>query len=47
LDAAQRANGLWKQMLNDYQAPALDPSIDDALQDFMTRRKSSFADRDY
>jgi trimethylamine--corrinoid protein Co-methyltransferase len=47
LDAAQRANGLWKKMLNEYEAPALDPATDEALQDFMTRRKSSFADRDY
>jgi len=47
LDTAQRANGLWKKMLNEYEAPALDPATDEALQDFMTRRKSSFADRDY
>ena len=27
-DAAQRANKLFKRMLNDYEAPALDPAID-------------------
>ena len=47
LDAAQRANTLWKQMLAEYQAPELDPAIDEALQAFMTQQKASFADRDY
>jgi trimethylamine--corrinoid protein Co-methyltransferase len=47
LDAAQRANGIWKKMLADYEAPAFDPAIDDALLDFMAREKASFADRDY
>ena len=47
LDAAQRANQTWKKMLNEYEAPALDPAIDDALLEFMSERKSSFADRDY
>ncbi len=47
LDAAQRANRIWKEMLEEYQPPELDPSIDEALQHFMTRRKAEFADRDY
>ncbi len=47
MDAAQRANGIWKTMLKEYEAPELDPSIDEALQDFITRRKAKFADRDY
>jgi trimethylamine--corrinoid protein Co-methyltransferase len=47
IDAAQRANGIWKRMLNEYEAPAIDPAIDEALIEFMTRRKSEFADRDY
>ena len=47
LDAAQRANGIWKKMLVDYEAPALDSAIDEALLDFMAREKASFADRDY
>jgi trimethylamine--corrinoid protein Co-methyltransferase len=47
MDAAQRANGIWKTMLKEYEAPELDPSIDEALQDFITRRKAEFADRDY
>ena len=47
MDAAQRANKIWKSMLNDYQAPPLDPAIDEALQDFVNRRKSEFPDQDY
>ena len=47
LDSAQRANILWKKMLAEYEAPALDPAIDEALQAFMTTQKASFADRDY
>ncbi len=39
LDAAQRANTIWKQMLNDYEAPAIDDAIDAELKDFMARRK--------
>ena len=46
-DMAQRANVLWKKQLADYHAPPLDPAVDEALQDFMTRRKSSFPDSSY
>ncbi len=47
LDAAQRANAIWKQMLKDYEAPPLDAAIDEALVEFVDRRKSEFEDRDY
>ena len=47
LDAAQRANKIWKKMLKEYEAPALDPAIDEALLAFMAQRKSEFEDRDY
>ena len=46
-DAAQRANTIWKRMLETYEAPPLDIAIDEALQDFMTRRKAEFPDQDY
>ena len=29
LDTTQRANSIWKRMLNEYEAPALDPAIDE------------------
>lgn len=37
--ARERANGIWKQMLAEYQQPAIDPGIDEALRDYMARRK--------
>ena len=40
LDAAQRANRICKNMLRDYVPPALDPAVDEALQDYMQRRKT-------
>jgi trimethylamine---corrinoid protein Co-methyltransferase len=39
LTAAQRANAIWKQLLADYQPPPLDPAVDEALKDFVERRK--------
>ena len=44
LDIAQRANAKWKQMLADYQQPPLDPSVDEALKEFIARRKSEMPD---
>lgn len=46
-DAVQRANTLWKQMLRDYVAPAIDPAIDEALVEYIEKRKGSFADSNY
>ena len=43
-DAAQRANTLWKKWLSDYEAPALDPGVDEALQAFIAWRKESEPD---
>jgi len=43
-DMAKRANTLWKKQLAEYEAPPLDPAIDEALLDFIARRKASFAD---
>jgi trimethylamine---corrinoid protein Co-methyltransferase len=39
LDSAQRANAIWKKMLREYEALALDPSINEALQAYMAKRK--------
>jgi trimethylamine--corrinoid protein Co-methyltransferase len=43
-DMAQRANKLWKKQLAEYEAPAIDPAVDEALLDYMNRRKASFPD---
>jgi trimethylamine--corrinoid protein Co-methyltransferase len=39
LDAAQRAHRKWKEILRGYEQPALDIAIDEALRDFIGRRK--------
>ena len=43
-DATKRANTLWKRMLREYEAPPLDPGIDEALNEFLTKRKSAEPD---
>ena len=43
-DMAHRANTMWKRQLSEYEAPPLDIAIDEALHDYMNRRKSSFPD---
>jgi trimethylamine--corrinoid protein Co-methyltransferase len=45
-DAAQRANEIWKRMLAEYEQPPLDPGVDEALREFVTRRKAEFPDSD-
>ena len=37
--ARERANAIWKQLLAEYQQPAIDPAVDEALKDFMARRR--------
>ncbi|WP_419923217.1 trimethylamine methyltransferase family protein [Candidatus Poriferisodalis sp.] len=44
LDAAQRANALWKQMLADYEPPPIDDAIDEELRDYIARRKAEEPD---
>ncbi len=47
LDATQRAAVLWKRQLAEYQPPPLDVAIDEALLDFMARRKAAAPDANY
>jgi trimethylamine--corrinoid protein Co-methyltransferase len=47
LDLAQRANQQWKKTLAEYQPPALDAAVDEALCEYIARRKGSMADADY
>lgn len=44
LDAEARAEKLYKRMLADYVAPAIDPDIDARLLAFIAERKAAFAD---
>ena len=43
-DAALRANALYKKMLAEYEAPPLDPAIDEALTAFIETKKASMPD---
>lgn len=47
LDMNQRANARVKKLLAEYQAPEIDPGVDEALQEFVTRRKESMPDAAY
>jgi len=44
-DAYTRATRLWKHMLATYERPLLDEGIDEALQDFIARRKTALSKR--
>jgi len=44
LDAADRANRLWKERLASYEAPALDDAIDAELQEYIAKRKAELPD---
>ena len=39
LTATQRASTMWKTLLEEYEQPPLDPSIDEALKAFVEQRK--------
>ena len=43
-DTTQRANKIWKTMLKDYEMPAMDPAKEQALVEFIEKRKASFPD---
>ncbi len=36
--AAQRANGIWKQLLAEFEAPPMDPAVAEAIDAFVVRR---------
>jgi trimethylamine--corrinoid protein Co-methyltransferase len=46
-DSATRANTRWKTALADYEAPAMDVALDEALQDYVNRKKNSMSDQWY
>ena len=45
-DATQRATDLWKQALIEYQEPALDPAIREALDAYVAARRIEIGDAD-
>lgn len=47
MDASQRANKQFKNMLAAYEAPAIDPATDEALLAYIEQRKNSFPDSNH
>jgi len=47
MDTEARAAAIWPKMLADYEAPAIDPGVDESLRDFIARRKASMPDAAY
>ncbi|MEK7423598.1 MAG: trimethylamine methyltransferase family protein [Actinomycetota bacterium] len=43
VDATTRANRIWKQLLAEYEAPPLESAIDEALVEFVARRKEELS----
>ena len=43
-DMAKRANTLWKKQLAEYVPPAIDPAIDEALLEYMAKKKAAVPD---
>lgn len=46
-DSAVRANERWKQMLNDYETPAMDVAVREELEAYVDQRKASMEDAWY
>ena len=44
LDAAQRANAVWKEQLASYEPPPIDDAIDEELREYVERRKDELPD---
>ncbi|MCL4298604.1 MAG: trimethylamine methyltransferase family protein [Anaerolineae bacterium] len=42
-DAAKRAHLIWKELLNQYEAPPMDPGLAEALRDYVARRERELA----
>jgi trimethylamine--corrinoid protein Co-methyltransferase len=38
-DTMRRANQIWKKLLSEYEQPAIDAGIEEALRDYVARRK--------
>ena len=46
-DSAQRAYERWNQLLRDFEVPELDPAKDEALLEYMAKRKNEIPDAWY
>ena len=43
LSAAERANGIWKRLLAEYEQPQIDPAVEEALRSYADRRRRDIA----
>ena len=43
-DALTRASTAWREQLAGYQAPEIDPGVDEALREFVAKKKQSMPD---
>jgi len=41
--ATQRANGIWKQLLAEYEKPPIEPAIEDELKAYMAKRREEIS----
>jgi len=46
-DTARRAYERWNRLLDEYEAPAVDPGVDKALKDYVARKKAGMEDAWY
>lgn len=46
-DMAQRANTAWKRTLAEFEAPAIDPGVEEAINGYIARVKAASPDRNY
>jgi trimethylamine--corrinoid protein Co-methyltransferase len=44
LEQPRRAHRRWRALLESYQPPPLEPAVDEALRDFIARRKQEMPD---
>ena len=47
LSTKDRAAKVWRRMLKEYEAPTLDAAVDEALRDYIARRKATLPDSDF
>lgn len=47
LDAARRANKIWKDLLARYEPPPIDPGVWEGLKEYVAKRKASLPDQPY
>ncbi len=47
LQAAERANSLWKKALSEYQPPMIDEAVDESLCEYMAKKKQIYPDSEF